>query len=67
MNQIYFNAYFVEIQAQKCGPRSPNCLLSLHPLQSGARWRSGYTYWPPTNQVGGSNPGPYVGKFVVAY
>ena len=25
------------------------------------------TYLPPTSEVGGSNPGPYVGKLVVAY
>ena len=25
------------------------------------------THWPPTSEVSGSNLGPYVGKFVVAY
>ena len=25
------------------------------------------THSPPTSEVGGSNPGPYVGKLVVAY
>ena len=25
------------------------------------------TYLPPTSEVGGLNPGPFVGKFVVAY
>ena len=25
------------------------------------------THWPPTSEMGGSNPGPYVGKLVVAY
>ena len=25
------------------------------------------THLPPTSEVGGSNPGPYVGKLVVAY
>ena len=25
------------------------------------------THWPPTSEVGGSNPGPYVKKLVAAY
>ena len=25
------------------------------------------THFPPTSEVGGSKPGPYVGKLVVAY
>ena len=29
--------------------------------------RAVVTYLPPTSEVGGSNPGPYVGKLVVAY
>ena len=30
----------------------------------GPWWRSGK---PPTSEVGGSNPGPYVGKLIIAY
>ena len=28
----------------------------------GPRWLSGNTHWPPTSEVGGSNPGPCVRK-----
>ena len=33
----------------------------------GGHGRAVVTHWPPTSEVGGSNPKPYVGKFAVAY
>ena len=41
----------------------------LHCLINPKRGHSGIvvTHWPPTPEVSGLNPGPYVGKLVVAY
>ena len=40
-------------------------LVYLYPRN--ADYGTVVTHWPPTSEVCGSNTGPYVGKFVVAY
>ena len=44
-------------------------MQQFHKIKShtGGHGGAEVTHLPPTSEVGGSNPGPYVGKLVVAY
>ena len=44
-----------------------NPVVKCQTLQSGGHSDTVVTYSPPTSGVCSSNPGPYVGKLVVAY
>ena len=47
--------------------KDSDCMFYLLERRTAGNGGAVVTYLPPTSEVGGSNPGPYVGKLVVAY